>query len=145
MFLLILAIIAAVLLLVPDTKWLRRAMGYQTLVDIVMSSYMVSTYAATGAVSGLTIAVLAALGFSLTLRGIRWLIGYEKLAVNGVESARLLASELLTQSAHWVRAFALALFRKGRVEAPAPLNVEWVYHEAPIAGWMRKVVAYATA
>jgi hypothetical protein len=138
---LVAAIIVAFLILIPSQRWLKRILGYMVLADISASAYVVSTYAATGTVSGLTIAILGAVGISLTLRGLRWFIGDARLGVGGVESLRLAAAEILTQGARWVRAFVLAVFRGGVVTAPPKLEVEWIEHEAPLVSWLRRVRA----
>lgn len=143
MLTMVFAIIVAFLLLVPSMSWLRRVLGYMFVADVASSAYCISTFAATSAVSGIAIAVFAALGISLTLRVIRSLIGSERLAVNGDQSIRVVAAEMLSQGTSWCRAVFMALFRGGRVDAPAPLNIEWVKAEAPVVIWYRRFVASA--
>lgn len=127
------AIILAFLLLIPSWGWVRKMLGYLQLADVAAAGYTLHLTAATGTVGGLILGIWAALGISLTLRALKMLIGYEKLAVNGEESIRLVAAELLTQGVRWVRALVAALFKGGRVVAPDPLNVEWVVHQSPAA------------
>ncbi len=140
--LLVWAIIIAFLLLVPSMTWLRRIMGYMLLTDISVSAYIISVYATTGAVSGLTIAIFAALGVSLSLRGLRAIFGYEKLSINGNESLRLVAADLLTQGVSWGRAIVAASWRGGRVDAPEPLQVTWVQHAPSLFTWLARAMSY---
>jgi len=133
----VIAVVIAFFIILPSMSWLRRVCGYMVVADVLASAYVVSTFAATGAVSGLIIAVWSAIGLSVTLRVFKALFGYEQL-VAGVEtedkgvryttwtpSLRLVTAELLTQAAAWIYAFVKATFTRGKVVAPSPLLVEW--------------------
>lgn len=121
-------IVAALILMVPK-NWVRKFAGYQFATDVVMSAYIVSTYATAGAVSGLATAVMAALFLSITLRTIKYLFGFERYEIDGVDSIPELIARLLTQAAAYIRGFVLSIFRKGKVERPEPLGGEWKLHE----------------
>ena len=147
----VVAVVAAFFVVVPSLTWLRRVSGYMVLADLVGSMYVISTFASTGSVHGLVIAVFAAIGLSLSFRVFRALFGYERLYAGTDEvgfgsqpvrytrwspSIRLVAAEILTQCAAWIFSFVKAVFTYSRVQAPSPLRVQWMATE----GWLTKVI-----
>ena len=145
-FVVALGIVAAFLLLIPSAVWVRRMAGYQTIMDVFSSWYVVSTYAATGAASGLATAVLAALLISITIRLIKFFIGYERYAVDGDERLASIVAAGFTQAVRWLRALFFALWKGGEVQAPEALKGEWVRHNGPAqALWERMMRGFAGA
>ena len=89
-------VVATIYIMIPKA-WRRRIAGYVPLFDILGSAYVVSTYVATGTVSGLAVGVWAALGITLTLRAMRRLLGAERLAVRGETRLAPTIAGLITQ------------------------------------------------
>ena len=58
--------------------WLRRIAGYAALFDITVHCTVIYLFMGTSTL-GLMQAELSAILFTLTLRGYRWLFGFEKL------------------------------------------------------------------
>lgn len=119
------AITGGIFLLFPRT-WLPRLAGYQTITDIVASSYVVSTYAAAGAASGLTGAVFGAIGISLTLRLLGGVFGTERYHIRGRDSPLDLVAALVTHGVAWLRQIGIALVKGTSIKPPEPLQGEWV-------------------
>lgn len=118
--------------------------------DIVCSMYVVTTFASTGAVQGLTIAIYAALGLSLSLRALKAVLGYEVLEAREVmehetgfrysawqQSLRLVAAELLTQAAAWIYSFLKGAITRTRVTPPEELGVRWHRHPGWLTEWFK--------
>ncbi len=137
-------IIIASLLLIPNIRWLRRILGYMFAADVSISAYVVSTYAATGTVSGLAIAIMAAVGISLTLRGIRFFSGCERYTVNGSDNVRTIAKAVMMQGKAWFVYNTKSVFFKD-TEKPETLNGEWVKHEPVAVTWMKAGAEYLTS
>lgn len=119
------AVVLALLIMLPRA-FRKRLLGYMLAADVMGSWYIVSTYATTGAVSGLTIAVFAALILTLALRFIKVSGGSEKLALNGDTSISALFAGLITQAIAWAKAVWRAMRNNEPVQAPDPLEWSWV-------------------
>lgn len=120
------AIVTATALLIPSREVASRLAGYQVVTDVAASGYVVSTYAATGAAGGLTMAVVAAVGISLAIRLVGRVWGRQRYQYKGSTGLAAGFAALITQGAQWVRSFFGALFRGDPVSAPPPLNGGWV-------------------
>lgn len=120
------AMVVAALLMMFPRVWRRKLMGQGVAFDILGSGFIVSTYAATGAAGGLTIAVAAALLLTLTIRLLRCFDGYEIYEIDGERRLAVVIAALATQGVRWVRSLIAALWKGGVVEAPPPLNGRWV-------------------
>lgn len=121
------ASVAALLIVVP-TDWLRKVLGYIVVGDVLGSWYLVATYASTGTVSGLQVAVFGALFLTITLRVMRRVMGYRRYEIDGDSRLSVLAAASLTQAVAWTRAVFFAAFRGGKINPPTPLGGRWVYH-----------------
>lgn len=120
------AMVVAALLIMFPADWRRKIIGYGVAFDVLGSGLIVSTYAATGAASGLTVAVAAALLLTLTIRVLRAFDGYEIYSIDGETRAAVVAAALITQGVRWTRSIAKSLWNGGVVTAPEPLGGEWV-------------------
>jgi drug/metabolite transporter (DMT)-like permease len=134
------AMVVAALILMFPRNWRRKLMSFGVAFDLIGSALIVGTYASTGAASGLTVAILAALMLTITIRVLRSIDGYEVIYVNNERRLSVVVAALLSQSVAWIRSGVSALFRGGQVIAPAPLNIEWrEQKDAPISesirGW----------
>ena len=119
-------VVATIYIMIPKA-WRRRIAGYVPLFDILGSAYVVSTYVATGTVSGLAVGVWAALGITLTLRAMRRLLGAERLAVRGETRLAPTIAGLITQGLRWGKSIFTSLWHRDPVViAPPPLDWEWV-------------------
>jgi hypothetical protein len=137
------AIVATVIIMIPG-KWRRRIAGYTLLADITASWYIITTYASTAAVSGLAIAVFAALGMTITLRGMAWLLGTERLSLNGSTDTREIVAGLMSQTMAWGNAVFKALWNRTFKVTPPPA-LEWAWVEitesAIKPGWLGELIA----
>jgi hypothetical protein len=112
----------------------RKLAGYTVISDIVVSSAFIQIYATTGAVSGLEIAILASIIFSVSIRLIKWVEGYERYEINGSDSLYSIFVELSSFALQWIRGAFMALFT-GRFYPPPPLNGQWVEYK-PSTDWL---------
>jgi hypothetical protein len=129
------ASVAALIIVVP-TEWLRKVLGYVVIGDILGSWYLVATYASTGTVSGLQVAVFGALILTITLRAMRRVVGYSRYEIDGDSRLAALAAASLTQAIAWARAVFFAAFRGGKINPPTPLGGQWVYHPPRAPSWL---------
>jgi hypothetical protein len=121
---------AAVAAMLVITPWpvLKKLLGYSVVADISGSAYLVSTYAATGTVSGLAVAIFGALLLTLTLRTLRQTAGYSRFSINGSERLADLVAAVLNQAIAWLKRLLKALFTASRVVPPPPIDGRWVDH-----------------
>ena len=120
------AITAAVFVMAPSRAALSRIAGYQTVADIGASAYVVSTYASTGSVTGMTMAVVAALGISLVIRAVGKLFGRQRYQYKGSTGLAAGLAAATTQGVRWLRSWFFALWKGGEVTPPPPLEGRWV-------------------
>lgn len=125
-----LCIVLALFVIVPKPVW-RYLGAYVLITDLVVSGWAISTGVATGTVTGMAAGFIAATGITIMLRVMRARYGSARLAVDGDISMSAVTAAALSQGAHWARAFALSIFRGGRVEAPESRNWSWVETQAP--------------
>lgn len=124
-------VVACAIIMVPRT-WRRKVFGYVNLADAAGSFFILGHFAATGAVGGLFVAVLAMLGLTLTLRVGRAIFGSEKLELNGDTSISAVVAGVMTQATRWVRAIFGSLFNGGVISKPQPLAWRWVEELSPV-------------
>ena len=129
------AAVTAMLIITP-WEWLKRMLGYVVVADVAGSAYLVSTYAATGTVSGLTVAIFGALMLTLTLRTLRKVLGYSRFTINGSDRVSDLLAALATYGIAWLRSLLRALFTASPVLPPPALNGVWVEHRPPWQSWL---------
>lgn len=113
-----LGVVSASLIMVPE-RALRRLLHFHVAVDLIGSSLIMAPFIATGAVSGMAVGVFSALVLTLSLFGLRHLLGTEKLSVDGESRVFFMPVAL----ARWV-------WKKVRGQETA---VEWTEGEAPMS------------
>ena len=131
------AIVVAFLILVPNMQWLRRMLGYLIISDILASTYVISTYAATGTLGGLTIAIFAVVGISLSLRSLKFFIGCERLAIGGNPSVPYILRRMRGQLKAHLKHIAF------KYASPAPLNLTWTLQPPLAKAWFKGLLEYA--
>ena len=105
---------------------IKKLLSAPVIVYVAASGYFLNAYAATGTISGLTVGVLSILLVSIVIRAWRYLLGYERLTVNGDARFSTVASHLITATASWVRQTLKSLFTGAPVVAPT-FNFTWDY------------------
>jgi len=134
------ASVVSIFYLIPP-EHMSKVLGYVTLVDISMSMYVVSVGTASATATGLILAVFTALGISFVLRAFRTAIGCQRMRVNGTSSIGGIIAEFSTYGISFIRSWIGSLIKGSRVNAPEPLDVEWVQHKQGI-GWWNTLLYY---
>lgn len=106
---------------------IKKLMAAPMVADIASSSYFLTTYAATGTISGLTIGIMSVLAVSITIRVWRLAFGYERLIVNGDSKLSAITAHIITGSAHWLRQAAKSVATGKSALPPSNMIVEWHY------------------
>ena len=127
MELLLLAVATTVAAAITFGGLIKKLMGAPVAVDIAASSYFLTTYAATGTISGLTIGVLSVLIVSVAIRLWRWAFGYQRIVVNGQREMGQVVAHLITGSMYWVRELVKTLFTGKPALPPSTIHVTWDY------------------
>lgn len=60
-------------------KWLRRTLGYEWAIDLLMSFGLMFWFATTGSITGIIISAISGFIFSVILYAAKHMIGYAKL------------------------------------------------------------------
>lgn len=129
------AAVAGMLIITP-WAWLKKILGYTVVADIAGSAYLVSTYSATGTVSGLTVAIFGALLLTLSLRTLRQILGFSRFTLNGSDRVSDLLAALATYGIGWLRSLLRALFTASPVIPPPPLNGQWIEYRPSWQRWL---------
>ena len=137
-----LLVVATVVLMIPRT-WRVKIFGYIFIADTASSMYILNTFASTGAVSAVLVAIAAMLAMTITLRVGRAFFGAERVSLNGDTSIGAIVSGILTQTSSWVKSTCKSLFTGGHVQKPEPLNWEWSVELEP-AGFLGGIRRLAT-
>ena len=137
-----LLVVATVILMIPR-EWRVKIFGYIFIADFASSMYILNTFASTGAVSAVLVAVAAMLAMTITLRVGRAFFGSERVSLNGDTSISAIVSGLLTQTVTWVKSTWNSLFFGGDVKKPEPLDWEWTVELEP-AGFVGGIRRLAT-
>ena len=106
---------------------IKKMLSVPVAVDVAASGYFLSTYAATGTISGLTVGVLSVLLVSITIRLWRYLFGYQRLTVSGDARPAAVFAHLITAGNYWVRQSFKSLFTGKPALCPSPFNFRWQY------------------
>lgn len=117
--------VLALWVMIPKRIW-RWLAGYTLLVDLLASAYVIHTGVKTGTVTGMTAGFIAALFLTLTIRGMRYVYGSERIALDGSTSISKIVAGVATQGVRWIRAVVGGLFTGSEVKAPEPMNWSWV-------------------
>lgn len=135
-----LLVVATVILMIPRT-WRVKLFGYIFLADFSSSMYILNTFASTGAISALVVAVAAMLAMTITLRVGRAFFGSERVSLNDDTSISAIVSGILTQTVMWVKSTWSSLFFGGNVKKPEPLDWKWTVELEPtdLIGGLRRL------
>jgi len=115
---LLLGIVTVAAFAVTMGELLPYLFGHPVVADLVGSAFILSSFAVTGTISGLTVAVFAILVWTLFIRAGRFLFGYKRLSFEGETGYGRLAAATLTTGFKWIRASMKGLFVSGEVEQP---------------------------
>jgi len=119
------------------TELRRKLMGYGVTFDVIASTILVSTFAATGTSTGLAIAIVGSLAISLGIRVLKVHEGYEIAEINGERRLSKNFKLLVKQGSLWTKAVVRATYTGVEVTPPEPLNVNWIvqFDEKPASLW----------
>lgn len=113
-----LGVVSASLIMVPE-RALKRLLHFHVAVDLIGSSLIMAPFIATGAVSGMAVGVFSALTLTLSLFGLRKVLGTERLTIDG-------ESRVFSMPAAFVR----WAWKKARGQET---TMEWTEGEVPMS------------
>ena len=103
----------------------KKLLVAPVLVDIIASSYFVSAYLTTGTISGIQIAIGSVITVTVTIRVQRWLLGFERMTVEGDPDFGRVMAHIITGIAFWIRTSIAALFMGKQATPPALFSISW--------------------